>query len=547
MKLKHASSNALLDFLSHYKDALSDSARNEVTRMTLAAMMREKYPHHRFPTVSQSLDLLTSFAKITSDPEELPFSAVVALIGDVSKEEVDIDLPVTVRHTKPNGIATLARSHKFVYVIYVIHSAPLRKVVKFETGSSRYVSSKSEVPNPRYAQALQQYHDIQAQYQKLVSENDQNQNLAQQNASSGNLGGLETLLNAGMAVASQSIMNKDEKLVEQSRQIVENTPQTILQDNYSAYSYRIETVRVIKPDKILIYALAPSANRFLSKTINTTQSSEFHLVAELNPSDPDRNTILANADSEDKINQFEQQSSSQTLSSLLAQLSQAHEQTLLPGSGNVIAGMKADVRRFVHNTAVQRAAYTATSQRLSEHLSPLANSQTATAASLKMSTSAGNLRPMVTTNTQASAKMIGNICNPKKQSLYSGSEQNVTLQAAACLYYCYYTATGRQDFYSGYMKSQNSANTLCSGGISTCNNIDLNICNYRSRGLAHSSLANSQGQLSRINSQYQMQPQPEPSPPIDNQTEQQCFDNQGRPQSCGLCPDGSHGPVCSAK
>lgn len=82
-------------------------------------------------------------------------------------------------------------------------------------------------------------------------------------------------------------------------------------------------------------------------------------------------------------------------------------------------------------------------------------------------------------DTQATAQRISKICSAKQRRLYLGSEQNVTLQAAACLYYCYYTATNRKAYFNGFVQSQNSANQLCGYGTSSnCNDINRQFCKY---------------------------------------------------------------------
>lgn len=78
-------------------------------------------------------------------------------------------------------------------------------------------------------------------------------------------------------------------------------------------------------------------------------------------------------------------------------------------------------------------------------------------------------------------------CQSKVLRIYAGANQNTTLKAAACQYYCAHLATkynsdadsqrASAEFYKLYIDSQRKANSLCSLNISAnCNDIVLGSC-----------------------------------------------------------------------
>ena len=302
-RFERASAEQIAGFVETYGKALTPQQKSELAAAAGRARYRAIVPDGVI-TGERAMRLLSEITSGRLDPSGLPVKVTLFW----SKEGADAgEFPVALKSPAAFSATELSKRDlpaKFAETEIVLFVDVHRTVVARATRGSRqerssYKASTRQVPNPAWQQAQANLMQKQQEYQALSNQNQQLQNQARQ-ISGGGLAGFAALLGSA---AGHGAMLAASSQVRTAQTQLSNTPQMLSEDVLADYQFTVSEIEVTRRAPATVYLIDVKNGRYFKHTTEKREARKFE-SAEVDPRDPQRDSILSRYTSAENVKVF---------------------------------------------------------------------------------------------------------------------------------------------------------------------------------------------------------------------------------------------------
>ena len=228
---------------------------------------------------------------------------------------VKVDLPVKIAKADLEGALTnpTAKTADFLIVFDVALAKAKRRVTKAKKVKSKVLTGYEKEPNPDYDTAQIMTMQAQSNYNSVQLQSSINSSQSNAYASPGAaiIGSLLQGLASGIATASAK------KKLDQALLEMQNTPRYVEKPVYAGYNYEMATVKGTKTMTVHYYIIDRKSQTYFKSTFDVVEKKNFQVAYNVAESDPDKEDIVSDADTEETVAEWEEQASTVKLSQLV--------------------------------------------------------------------------------------------------------------------------------------------------------------------------------------------------------------------------------------
>lgn len=225
--------------------------------------------------------------------------------------EVVADLPVAVTKAELDDALTnpTASAADYLVVLDVAVAKTRRRISSTKKMPSKILTGHRTQANPDYNIAQNELNQSQIDLQRA--------SLSKASTSSQYCYGLGCLANAFATIAAAAAEGSAREKVDQAMARLRATPMTIEIPIFESYRFDRASVRSAKTMTVHYYVIDRRAKRYFKSTFDVEERKNFEVAYSVHPNDPDRESILKSADTDEKVAAWEDAPSTVTLSQLV--------------------------------------------------------------------------------------------------------------------------------------------------------------------------------------------------------------------------------------
>lgn len=318
--LASASSANLGQFANSYpKSTVGEGRWQDLSGLFLDALMRESKSARKSDL--QTFLTATSAAKaIGLEPKigslkvgfiEITSQTLLKQGGIEFPATIDVDLPVAAEKAGLDDalMNATAKASDYLIVFDVALARTSRRITGTEKNASRTIAGHRTVPNPEYNIIQNEINQSQIQMQTTA--------IQSATTSSQYCYGIGCLGKAISQIANAAAENEAREKLENAMQRLKSTPMTIEEPVYAPYKYDRAQVKGTKTMTVHYYVIDRKHKSYFKSTFDVVERKTFEVLYNVEDKDPNKASLLAGAQTESDVKDWEDGASTVRLSQLV--------------------------------------------------------------------------------------------------------------------------------------------------------------------------------------------------------------------------------------